>query len=419
MALQTGIMLVVDDDKVNRVILSNQLSMEGYTVFAVETGREAIQMLHAQPFDLVLLDLLMPEIDGFQVLEHMKADEALRHLPVIVISALDEMGSVVRSIQMGATDHLLKPCDPFLLRARINASLAAKRQRDQEAEYLRQVSQLTRAAAELEAGVFNPLKLGPVAERADALGHLARVFQQTAREVTTREHDLQQQNQFKSALINKITHDLRSPYIAASLSVQALQHCVEHRMFDQMKEELRRLDGQLREGHRMIDNIVAFASLAGKQIDLHLEETDIELLIHSITAPLQKQAEVRGTVISYNLALASLFVRVDRERLGQVIQHLAYNAIQLNRDRGPIQISCRRTQSEWIFSVADSGPSIAPDALETIWAAFAQSSDELQHGAEGLGLALVKYIVEAHHGIVFAKSSPGEGNVFGFRIPLA
>ncbi len=230
MALQSGMMLVVDDDKVNRVILSNQLTMEGYTVFATEYGREAIQMLHAQPFDLVLLDLLMPEVDGFQVLEHMKADENLRHLPVIVISALDEMGSVVRSIQMGATDHLLKPCDPFLLRARINASMAAKRLRDQEAEYLRQVSQLTRAAVDLEAGMFNPLKLTSVAERTDALGHLARVFQQMAHEVTTREHDLQQQNGFKSALISKITHDLRSPLPPQALSVQALQHCAEHHM---------------------------------------------------------------------------------------------------------------------------------------------------------------------------------------------
>src|SRR5689334_2408613 len=110
MVEQTGVILVVDDGSLSRVVLASQLELAGYTVVAAAHGRQALDLLHAQPFDVVLLDLLMPEIDGFQVLERMRADDALRHLPVIVIAALDEMGAVVRSIQMGATDHLTKPC---------------------------------------------------------------------------------------------------------------------------------------------------------------------------------------------------------------------------------------------------------------------------------------------------------------------
>ncbi len=132
----SGTILVVDDDALNRILLATNLAEEGYTVEVAEDGRQALEMLQAQSFDVVLLDLLMPEMDGFGVLECMKVDSRLQHIPVIVVSAVDEMESVVRCIEMGATDHLPKPFDPVLLRARINASLAAKRLHDREQAYL-------------------------------------------------------------------------------------------------------------------------------------------------------------------------------------------------------------------------------------------------------------------------------------------
>lgn len=193
------------------MLLRVQLEHEGHRVELAEHGRRAIEMLRAQPFDIILLDLLMPEMDGFQVLSALQADDELRCIPAIVISALDEMTNIVRCIEMGATDHLPRPFDPVLLRARINASLAAKRLRDKEAEYIQQVGRLTDAAAKMEARRFVADDLAPVAERDDALGHLARVFQQMAHEIDARERQLKQESQFKSALIGKITHELRSP----------------------------------------------------------------------------------------------------------------------------------------------------------------------------------------------------------------
>jgi serine phosphatase RsbU (regulator of sigma subunit) len=131
-----GNILVVDDELVNQTLLASSLRQSGYAVATAADGRQALEMLHAQPFDVVLLDILMPEMDGYQVLAHMKADETLRNLPVIVISALDDMKSTIRCIEMGATDYLPKPFNPVLLRARIDASLAAKRLRDREQAYL-------------------------------------------------------------------------------------------------------------------------------------------------------------------------------------------------------------------------------------------------------------------------------------------
>jgi len=188
-------MLVVDDDSLNRTLLATSIEEAGYTVELAEDGLQAMERLCARSFDVVLLDLLMPKMDGFEVLERMKADSTLQHIPVIVISAEDDMQSVVRCIEMGATDHLPKPFDPVLLHARINASLAAKRLHDQEAEYLRNVAYLTDAAADIEAERFDPDSLAEVAARSDALGQLARVFQRMAREVYARQQRLKQQVQ--------------------------------------------------------------------------------------------------------------------------------------------------------------------------------------------------------------------------------
>jgi two-component system cell cycle response regulator len=193
-----GHVLVVDDNQINRMMLSRAVEKQGCQVTTAENGQQALALLHAEqagPFDVILLDILMPELDGYQVLEQVKGDGRLRHIPVIMISAVDEMDSVIRCIEMGATDYLPKPFNPALLRARLNASLAGKRLRDLELEYLEHVGHVVQAAQAFEAETFDPGTLDRVAARTDALGQLARVFQRMAREVYAREQRLKQQVQ--------------------------------------------------------------------------------------------------------------------------------------------------------------------------------------------------------------------------------
>jgi CheY-like chemotaxis protein len=191
--VERGSLLVVDDNETNRDLLARHLERQGHTVAVAENGRQALEMIQRDRFDLVLLDVIMPEMNGYQVLQRLKSDEAWRDIPVIMISALDEMDSVVRCIKMGAEDYLPKPFDPVLLKARTDASLEKKRLRDQEVEYLRNVALVTDAAAAVEAGEFEPENLANVARRTDGLGQLARVFQRMAREVYAREQRLKQQ----------------------------------------------------------------------------------------------------------------------------------------------------------------------------------------------------------------------------------
>ncbi|MEN9812676.1 MAG: hypothetical protein RL479_1362, partial [Verrucomicrobiota bacterium] len=166
----TGRILVVDDQPGNRDMLARQLERQGHTTTVAGDGREALERLRAAPHDLVLLDLMMPVLDGHGTLAEMKADPALSHLPVIMISALDELGSVVRCIERGAEDYLPKPFNPTLLRARIGAGLEKKRFRDQERAYVRTIEETQqRLQAELQEAenyvrsiLPPPLTAGPV-----------------------------------------------------------------------------------------------------------------------------------------------------------------------------------------------------------------------------------------------------------------
>ncbi|HEV2800474.1 MAG TPA: adenylate/guanylate cyclase domain-containing protein [Pyrinomonadaceae bacterium] len=134
-----GRVLVVDDSETNRDILARRLAREGYEVECVADGAEALSSVAERKFDLVLLDIMMPGLNGYQVLERLKASAELRDIPVIMISALDELDSIVRCIEMGAEDYLPKPFNPVILRARVEASMEKKRLRDREQAYLAQL----------------------------------------------------------------------------------------------------------------------------------------------------------------------------------------------------------------------------------------------------------------------------------------
>ena len=168
MSQDQTLLLLVDDNEDNLYTLSLRLKREGYNhIVTAGNGREALERLQAQPFDLVLLDIMMPELNGYEVLAAMKSDARLRHVPVIMISAVDEIDSVTRCIEQGAEDYLSKPFNPVLLRARVGACLEKKRLRDQELRHVEELAELNRT---LEQRVRDQVA------QLDNLGRLKRFF---------------------------------------------------------------------------------------------------------------------------------------------------------------------------------------------------------------------------------------------------
>jgi len=188
--------LVVDDQRVHRDKLMLAVRALGHQVDAVANGAAALARLNAESFDLVLLDILMPDMDGFEVMTFMQRDRRLRDIPVIVVSALEgEMAAVVRAVEIGAEDVLPKRFDPVLLEARLDSALERRRVRAREIEHHHHMNLLTDAAALLERHSIEPqhLPIEQTCQREDAIGRLARVFRAMSRNVHARDTRLQQQ----------------------------------------------------------------------------------------------------------------------------------------------------------------------------------------------------------------------------------
>jgi len=162
-----GVILVVDDNEENREMLARRLERQGYEVHTAAGGGEALAMLAARSADLVLLDVMMPDVNGYEVLARLKAAPALRDIPVLMISSLDEVESVARCIELGADDYLPKPFNPVILRARVGASLEKKRLRDQEVHHLRELSEWNRTLEE---------RVKEQVAQVERLGRLKRFF---------------------------------------------------------------------------------------------------------------------------------------------------------------------------------------------------------------------------------------------------
>ena len=198
-----GSILIIDDEEANRALLARRLIREGYCVLFAETGEAGLAIAGRERVDVILLDVLLPLMSGYQVLARLKSSETLRDVPVLILTAVGGTESVTRCLGLGADDYLAKPFDPAVLGARVRACLTKKRIRDFELAYLRGVARVTAAAAAVESGHFAPETLDDVAQRPDALGNLARLFQRMAIEVAARQRRLEEQVQRLSIAIDE------------------------------------------------------------------------------------------------------------------------------------------------------------------------------------------------------------------------
>jgi DNA-binding response OmpR family regulator len=223
-----GSILIIDDEEANRALLSRRLIRQGYSVLVAATGEAGLAIAARESVDVILLDVWLPSINGYEILARLKSDEASRETPVLVITAVDRPESVARCLALGADDYLPKPFDPVVLGVRVRSCLAKKRARDFDLAYLRGVARVTAAAVAVESGTFSAESLEEVAQRPDALGNLARLFQRMAMEVAARQRRLEDQVQQLTIAIDERKKAAQVEEITASDYFRDLQIRARH-----------------------------------------------------------------------------------------------------------------------------------------------------------------------------------------------
>jgi two-component system, sensor histidine kinase and response regulator len=371
-----GFLLVVDDIETNRDLLSRRLERQGYAVATAENGRKALEMLRADTFDLVLLDIMMPEMDGYEVLQRLKADDWLRHIPVIMISALSELDSVASCIEMGAEDYLPKPFNPTLLKARIGACLEKKRARDREMHLFEQLQQNYRRLQELE--------------------------------------------RLRDDLTHMIIHDLRTPLTSVITGMQTLD------VVGDLNEDQREImSGAIIGGETllgMINDLLDVEKLESGSMQLDYAVLSAAELVASAVSQVASLAESKQLTLVRQIAADLPPLRGDENKLRRTLVNLLGNAIKFTPSGGAVTVEARHSNEgqSVVFSVSDTGEGIPPEAFGRIFEKFGQVESR-QGGrmmSTGLGLAFCKLAVEAHGGQIGVESALGQGSTFCFTIPL-
>jgi signal transduction histidine kinase len=366
----SGLLLVVDDDAINREVLSRRLKRQGYEVITAASGPEAMHLMEGHAFDLVLLDIMMPDMDGYEVLSRLKADERLQQIPVIMISALNEVQSVVRCIEAGADDFLSKPFDPTLLKARIGACLEKKSGRDRENVLFEQLQQNYRR--------------------------------------------LQEAEKLRDDLRNMIVHDLRTPLTGVIVGVEML---AGDEGLDETQRELISIalsGGKTLLG--MINDLLDVEKMESGAVRLNFETLNVSELVAGAVAQVSALATDKRIGLALELGSHLKDFRGDRDILTRTLVNLLANAIKFT-DSGTVALSCSQTETKMRFAVSDTGAGIPPEAFERIFEKFGQVGDQGRVGT-GLGLTFCKLAVEAHGGSIMVQSTAGIGSTFSFIVPL-
>lgn len=366
--LQPGVpnVLVVDDTPANLQLLAEMLREQGYRVRLALSGPLALQAAQNEPPDLFLLDISMPEMDGYAVCAKLKADARLREIPVIFISALAEPVDKVKAFRVGGVDYLTKPFHGEEVVARVRTHLEIRRQR----------RELQEQCAQLRA--------------VEAL---------------------------RDNLVHMIVHDLRSPLTCIQGGLELLADSAQISSADDRKW-MALAQASSRELEEMIDTLLDVTRLESSQMPLHLAPADLlELARHGIER-LAPQALLRCDVDDGGAA--RLPVVCDGALVIRVIANLLGNALKFSPENSRVGLFLRIADGRAVMRVSDCGPGIPVQYHEKIFEKFGQieTRKTRKKASTGLGLTFCKLAVEAHGGRIGVESADGQGSTFWFELPV-
>ena len=352
--------VVVDDNEQNRLVIRYLFEPPDYRVVEAPDGVTGLEVIRAELPDCVLLDLNMPRLDGFEVLEHLRNDPRVREIPVLVLTASAESsGAMERALRAGAVDYLTKPISPGRVAARVRGAIERRR-----------------LVLEMQ--------------------------------------------QLRSTFTSMLVHDLRSPLTIITGYLQLLEGSAEslppkHRRYlGSIREACVRMIA-------LIGDILDVSKLEEGKLTLELEEVDLVEIAGEIVERLRPVALQHSVMVDFEPAAPTLRVTVDPRRLEQVLMNLLGNALKFTPPGGRIGVTVGRDGDAVQVVVSDSGPGIAPDEMPLLFEKFSQTSAaKFARGpGTGLGLVICRYLVEAHGGRIWAESEPGHGSRFIFRLPAA
>lgn len=372
--------LLVDDQPDNLRLLSTLLSERGYEPRGVINGQMAIKAAKSSQPDLILLDILIPEMDGYEICEQLKSDEKTREIPVIFISAKDEAIDKVRAFGLGAVDYITKPFHVDEVLARIENHLSLRKLQKQLKEQ-------------------NALFQEEIAIRQQA----EQALQKANKELAQSNAELE-----KFAYVT--SHDLQAPLATITSYAQLLQQRYESNLDNQASKYIQHIVSGCLRMQNLIEDLLEYSRIGRNRKTF--SSVDCNNILATVCSNLQSTIRKNQATIIYNNLPT---VMGNSSYLMQLFQNLIDNAIKYRREEPPkIEITVESRENEYLFAVKDNGIGIDSQSFERIFQIFYRLHTPQEYSGTGIGLAICQKIVELHGGQIWLESQLDEGTTFYF-----
>jgi two-component system sensor histidine kinase/response regulator len=364
---QESLILVVDDVQQNIQVVGTMLREVGYLVMPATSGPVALQRVQKRQPDLILLDLMMPEMDGLEVCRRLKAEPSTESIPVIFLTASNEMNHLVLGLQAGAVDYVTKPFNPPELLARVRTHLELKHSRDIIVRYGQELRRL---------------------------------------------------NDEKNEFMGIAAHDLRSPLGAITGFADLILEDAQMARAD-LEDCARRIRDTSARMAEMVQNLLDANRIERGEMKLNLATTELVALVSSVVETQRSRAIVKQQILNFENGTAPVNVLVDPGIMVQVVENLVSNAVKYSPQGKSIFVRLKKEASVVRCEVQDEGPGLSAEDQKKLFGKFARLSAKPTGGehATGLGLSIVKRMVEAMNGKVWCESEPGKGATFIVTVP--
>ena len=378
-----------------------------------DNGPKAIETALGKMPDLILLDIMMPEMSGFEVCEALKNDKRTREIPIIFLTAKTETEDLLKAFEIGGVDYVTKPFNALEVMARIKTHLELKNSKDtikqQYSELIKKNEQLTKAYSDLEHQAQNLNKL-----------YLQLIQNETFLRKSNEE--LQKLNEMKDKFFSIVSHDLRSPFAGILTMTDILNHHIDKFSKDELVDMLRSLNKTAQQTYKFIEDLLEWSRSQMGRIQMNIEKEDLASIIAGTLLTLNQQAELKNITIENNVPIGT-YAFFDNNMMATIVRNLISNAIKFTHKGGKVSLNSEQTTIQGKpfvrLSVSDTGVGMNEDKISQLFSLEKVQSTpgtEKEKGT-GLGIVICRDFIEKMGGKISVESKLNEGTTFYVDIP--
>ena len=417
--------LIVEDSRTQAIGLKFLLKEHGFNVRVAYDGVQALAAVAEQEPALIVSDIVMPEMDGYELCRNLRSDPETKHIPIILLTALSELTDVIKALENGADNFVTKPYKPDFLISRIHHILInSELRRGRRSEKIIEIffnnrrysfSAMPDQVIDLLLSTFEN-----AVQKNKELQEVNQKLLEAQRELREKNKELERVNAQKDRFLGMAAHDLRNPLGHISTVADILLEDLDGKITEQQREllEITRSSSQFMLD--LVNDLLDIAKIESGKLHLNLQETDLAALVSQNVALNRALADKKNITLVLDVPDDLPPLTVDPGKMEQVLNNLISNAIKYSYPGTTVSIRLTRQGDSVLLSVADEGQGIPADELGKLFQPFERTSVTTTAGEKstGLGLVIVKRIVEGHHGKIWVESTVGKGTTFFVSLPM-